>query len=88
MEGLVFFWLLIGTLVGAAIGQRKSRPMAGALFGALLGPVGWLLTAVGPDMGPKCPECLGSVVANAHRCQHCGGLLRGQTTAATGGPPQ
>ena len=36
-------------LVGAAIGASKGRPEAGFFFGGLLGPLGWLIVAVGPN---------------------------------------
>jgi len=65
-------WILIGGLVGHAIGKGKGRPAAGAVWGALLGVIGWLVIAAGPDMSPKCPECQGTVVAGANRCKNCG----------------
>jgi hypothetical protein len=71
--GLVaVLWCLIGALVGAAIGKTKGRAEAGALFGFLLGPIGWLLVAVGPNLAPKCPKCLGTIVSGAQRCKNCG----------------
>lgn len=48
----LFFASLICGLVGAAIGARKNRGGAGFFFGLLLGPLGWLIIAVGPDLRP------------------------------------
>lgn len=68
-------WILINSLIGGAIGQSKKRVGAGVLFGLLLGPIGWLLIAAGPNMGPKCPECGGTVVEGAKKCKNCGANL-------------
>ncbi len=67
--------LMLNALVGAAIGQKKNRLVAGLVFGFLLGPIGWLVIALGPDMGPKCPECGGPIVKGAKRCKNCGAIL-------------
>jgi len=58
--------------IGALIGKPKKREGAGFLFGLLLGPIGWLLVAVGPDNSAKCPECGGVIVEGAKRCKNCG----------------
>lgn len=52
---LFWSWILCG-LIGAAIGSTKGRSGAGFWFGLLLGPLGWLLVAVGPDLRKKVPE--------------------------------
>lgn len=76
MDGYVFaFAMAISGGLGAAIGQRKSRTGAGFLFGAVLGPLGWLMVGLGPDLGPKCDKCKGSVVAGAVKCRNCGSDL-------------
>lgn len=36
-------------LIGAAIGGTKGRPAAGFFFGFLIGPIGWIIVAVGPN---------------------------------------
>ncbi len=43
-------YVAIFGLIGMIIGQTKGRPAAGFLFGALLGPIGWLVVAVGPNI--------------------------------------
>lgn len=53
---LVFWlWAILGALIGAAIGQRKGRAGAGFFFGVILGPIGWIIIAVGPDLRQKVP---------------------------------
>lgn len=72
---ILLSWALIGALVGTAVGQRKGRAGAGALFGLLLGPIGWLVVAVGPDLRAKCPDCGGTVPRGVRKCMHCGSEL-------------
>ena len=70
--GYLLFWILIGAGIGYAIGKSKGRPMAGAVWGALLGVIGWIVILIGPDYGRKCPECRGRIPDDARRCLHCG----------------
>ncbi|HUP21317.1 MAG TPA: hypothetical protein VNB06_00075 [Thermoanaerobaculia bacterium] len=67
-------WALWG-IVGFAIGKRKHRPEAGFWWGLFLGPIGWLIVGLGPNMGPRCDECGGLVVPGSRRCRHCGAEL-------------
>src|SRR5208283_2837355 len=46
---LVLYFIVFG-LIGVVVGQRKGRAFAGFVFGALLGPIGWLIVALGPDV--------------------------------------
>lgn len=71
----LLLWIIIGALVGTVIGQQKDRAGAGLLFGLLLGPIGWLIIAAGPNLKPKCTECGGIVPEGVNRCMHCGQLL-------------
>jgi hypothetical protein len=71
----LWMWLILGPLIGAAIGRNKGRLGAGLFFGFLLGPIGWLIIAVGPDNRRKCPKCIGSVPDAASKCMHCGASL-------------
>lgn len=71
-----WLWLFLGPLIGAAIGQKKKRVGAGLFFGLILGPIGWLIIAVGPDHRRKCPECKGTVPEEAKKCMHCGTNLK------------
>ena len=77
---VVFLFAMIFGFIGRSIGERKGRPEAGFIFGALLGPLGILIIAVGPDVkaeqaalrAKKCPACRGSVPDDARKCMHCG----------------
>jgi hypothetical protein len=77
---LLSFWVFISSIVGKLIGDRKGRGGAGLLFGALLGPIGWLIILLGPDLKAeqeaaqlrKCPFCAELVQREAKVCKHCG----------------
>ena len=68
----ILFWLFIGAVVGGLIGSKHNQVGSGVVWGALLGPIGWIITLVLPDARPKCPECRGAIPEDARRCQHCG----------------
>src|ERR1017187_3636130 len=72
MDGglLIFFWIIVGALVGGVIGASRNNVGSGVVWGTLLGPIGWILVLF-LDNRSKCPECRGSLPENAHRCQHC-----------------
>jgi predicted amidophosphoribosyltransferase len=72
---LILCWFA-AAVVGGMIGAAKGRAFAGAIWGILLGPLGWLVIAVAPDQRPKCPECGGDVVRGANRCKNCGHRLK------------
>ena len=67
--------ILIMALVGLLIGKSKERGCAGFFLGLLLGPLGWIITALLADDRPRCPECLGVVNEYANKCQNCGADL-------------
>ncbi len=68
-----FWWFLIAGAIGHAIGKRRRRgTFASIMLGVLLGPVGWVALALGPDYRPRCPECKGVIDIDAKRCRHCG----------------
>ena len=58
-------------VVGALIANAKGNsPLGGALFGLLLGPIGWLIVAlVGPSK--RCPNCREGIKKGATICPHC-----------------
>jgi len=67
----IFFWLIIGAVVGGLIGASRNNVGSGVVWGALLGPIGWLIVLF-LDERAKCPECRGPLAEGANRCQHCG----------------
>jgi len=84
MGGLeLVIWIVVGGLVGVLCGTARGRVNEGFLFGALLGPIGWLLILVGPDKRPKCSECGGVVVPGARKCMHCGSEIGGYVGSST-----
>ncbi len=45
-------WIIfsgIGGIIGFVIGNVKGRPLAGFFLGLLIGPIGWIVTACGPN---------------------------------------
>jgi len=74
MQTLVIIacWGLLGGAIGAAIGERKHRKSGGFWWGFFLGPLGWLIVAVGPDLGPKCAICGAPRVQGSRICGQCG----------------
>jgi ribosomal protein L40E len=62
--------------VGAFIGLAKGRWLAGLVWGAALGPIGWAIIAMSKANLPECPECGMSNATSAKACRHCGVNLR------------
>ena len=55
---LIVFWVVaVNPLVGYAIGERKGNVATGIILGLLLGPIGWLVTAMCFSNLRKCPFC-------------------------------
>jgi hypothetical protein len=70
-DAYIFFWVIVGAAVGGVIGASRNNAVSGVVWGALLGPIGWILVLF-MDARAKCPECRGSLPDGALRCQHCG----------------
>jgi len=68
---LIVFWIIVGAAVGGVIGASRNNVGSGVIWGALLGPIGWILVLF-MDERDKCPECQGRLADGALRCQHCG----------------
>ena len=70
--------MLLAVPLGAiaiVLAMLSWRAGAGALMGFLLGPIGWLVIALGPSNNPKCPECRGEIVPGARKCKNCGSTI-------------
>lgn len=67
--------LLAFAFVGRLIGQKRGQADAGALLGAILGPLGLIGAAFLPDKRRQCPACKGGVPDDARKCMHCGEVL-------------
>jgi ribosomal protein L40E len=74
--GITIAFALIGALIGAA----KGRMVAGLVWGAALGPIGWLVIALSKSRLPECPECGLTNPTDAKACRHCGLNLRAAST--------
>jgi hypothetical protein len=48
--------LIIGAIVGLFIGERRGRPLAGAVLGAVLGFIGWIIIALIPPRDGDAPR--------------------------------
>ncbi len=69
--------LCVSAVIGYFIGNIRGDGAAGAIWGLLLGPVGWVLALCLKDARPKCPLCQGVLPSvKVARCKHCGGELR------------
>ncbi len=80
LDPALWAWMLGVTAVcilgGAIIGWIKGRVMAGIIWAAVLGPIGWIIVALSRSRLPVCPECGKGNPASARACRHCGVNLR------------
>lgn len=69
-------WAIVLTLlcagIGALIGRPKGRWLAGFIWGAALGPIGWIVIAVSKREPRLCPECGRKNPPDAKVCHGCG----------------
>lgn len=68
---VIIIWCFLCAQIGGAIGEGRGNAGTGAMVGAILGPIGWLIAAVLP-YARKCPACLGGVPERATVCKNCG----------------
>ena len=64
--------ILIGVAIGALIGRSKGRWLAGFVWGAALGPIGWIVIALSRSGLRECPECGRRNQPAARVCRWCG----------------
>jgi hypothetical protein len=59
-------------MIGGLIGARRKQVVSGVVWGALLGPVGWIIVILLPHRGARCPACGGVLgMDGATKCMHC-----------------
>lgn len=80
LDPTLWIWMTaisaVCVLGGAAIGWIKGRVRAGIIWGAVLGPIGWIIVALSASKLPACPECAKGNPASAKVCRHCGVNLK------------
>jgi hypothetical protein len=69
------FWTIINLVIGYLIGSRKNMAGLCMFLCWLLGPIGWLISAL-LEGGKKCPACKETIKQDAIICRHCGLSLR------------
>lgn len=87
LDPVLWEWALVLTLIcaliGAAIGWAKGRWLPGFIWGAALGPIGWVVIALSKSTMIECPACGRRNQPAAKVCQFCGIEFRkyaGQTS--------
>lgn len=81
---LVIFWILCGVVAAVIASSKGGNGAGGFLVGALLGPLGIIISLfMGSEAGKiekqvasgamkKCPKCAEAVLPEAAICKHCG----------------
>jgi hypothetical protein len=67
----LLIYCAIGLIAGTLIGVLRGRVLRGAVYGLLLGPIGWWLAWRWEYVGNPCPECGGLNSPWARVCCHC-----------------
>ena len=67
---------------GALIGLARGRWLAGLLWGAVLGPIGWLVILLTRPNRVECPACSRGNPPAARTCRHCGVNLQAAARAS------
>lgn len=80
LDPALWAWAIGFTLVcigvGALIGWSKGRMTAGIIWAAVLGPIGWIIVALGRSKRQVCPECAKPNQPDAVVCRQCGANLK------------
>jgi hypothetical protein len=79
LDPIVWLWTIVFTIVtvavGSLIGWYKGRTIVGLVWGAALGPIGWLVMAFYPISWKTCSQCGRVERADRRRCNACGAAL-------------
>lgn len=70
-------------VIGALLGLAKGRWLAGLVWGAVLGPIGWLVIVLSKSGLVECPDCGRGNGPDAKVCRQCGVNLRAASTRST-----
>lgn len=75
LDPVLWSWVIgftvVSVAVGALIGWMKGRTLLGLIWGAALGPIGWIVIAFYPVAEIGCPRCGKPNSTHAKRCRHC-----------------
>ena len=64
-------FIVFGGVVGGILGSLRCNVGSGIVWGAILGPIGWLMVLVLMDRRPVCPHCRERVKPGAVICRYC-----------------
>ena len=79
LDSVPWSWLIgiaaVSILVGALIGFYKGALWRDTLLGALLGPIGWLISLALPSSRLRCATCGHANHTHTKCCNKCGSVL-------------
>ncbi|MGZ8152349.1 MAG: hypothetical protein ACXW0Q_05695 [Methylovulum sp.] len=68
---IVVVWVT-SAIIACVIGNRKGNPIAGALVGIVLGPIGVIAALISGDKNRiACPQCAEKIMKKAKLCPYC-----------------
>src|SRR4051812_342433 len=70
MEWFVI-WAGINFLIGYTIGKPKNQAASSGFICILLGPIGWIISALAKGDLQRCPHCAEEVRGDARVCRFC-----------------
>ena len=73
--GLPVIWLMFGLLTSYTESERGRSGAVGFFQGALLGPLGLVISIATPPETKKCPYCSERIAPEAKVCKYCGRVL-------------
>lgn len=74
--GVYLIYGAITLAMALGLGIWKGRVLAALLWSGFLGPIGWIIIALGPNMNAvksvACPHCGKTLPIAQTACNHCG----------------